>query len=99
MNRHIRSNANSGRVWANPLDDHCPLQVEVLYEVSPFLPIDERPCILQSGDALADLGGYAVAVDLRSQFQAKASLHLSVGIRKVDKDRGKTLGPKRYQTL
>jgi hypothetical protein len=81
----------------DPLADHLPLQVEVLYEVSPFLPIDERPRTLQSGDAFADLGGYAVAADLRSQFQAKAPLNLSIGIRKVDKDRRKTLGPERYQ--
>jgi hypothetical protein len=37
MNRHIRSNAKSGRVRATR--DHCPLQVEIFHEVLPFLPI------------------------------------------------------------
>ena len=57
----LRRSGGAKQPLCDPLGDHCPLQIEVLYKVSQFLPIDERPRLLQSGDAFADFGGYAVA--------------------------------------
>ena len=33
-----------GARLGNAVNDHRPLQVEILHEVPPLLPIDERPC-------------------------------------------------------
>jgi hypothetical protein len=53
-----------GAGLGNPVDDHRPLQVEVLHEVTALLPVDEGPRGSQGGDALADLGSDGVAAGL-----------------------------------
>jgi hypothetical protein len=72
---------------------------EVAYEVPPLLPIDEGPSRSQGADALADLGGDAVAAGLGREFQAQTALDLRISVRKLHKDCSKALHPERCEVV
>ena len=83
----------------NPVRDHRPLLVEVTHELAPLLPVDEGPCGPQGRDALADLGGDAVAALLCGEFQAQATLHLGIAVRELDEDHSQALWAERHQVV
>jgi hypothetical protein len=61
------------------------------------MPVNEGPCRLQGGEALAYLGDDGVIAGLRGQFQSHAPLDLGIAVREFDEDRGKALGAERRQ--
>jgi hypothetical protein len=60
-----------GTARRHPIDDHRPLQVEVLDEAPGLSPIDERSSIPYRDQPLGDLGGDALAAGLAGEFESQ----------------------------
>ena len=68
--------------------DHLPLEIDVLYEASPFLPIDKGSSAPQRGKPLGNVGRDRLRADLTGQLQAQSSFDRGILLAELEQELG-----------
>ena len=75
-----------GTTRRHPIDDHRPLQIEVLDKVPGLSPIDERSSIPYRGRPLGDLGRDVLAARLAREFEPEPTPDVRVALGESHED-------------
>jgi hypothetical protein len=81
------------------LHDQLPLQVEVLHEGAPLLPVDEGPGLPQRGEPLADIGGNGLGPGLGAELEPQPALDPGVPGAELEQDLGQPLGAEGFEVV
>jgi hypothetical protein len=81
-----------GAAVGHLVEDQLALQVEVLHEGRPLLPVDEGPRLAQRGKPLADVGGGRLGAGLGVELEPEPPFGGCIPLAKLEEDLGQPLG-------
>ena len=79
--------------------DHLPLEIDVLHEASPFLPIDKGSSAPQRGKALGNVGRDHLRAGLTGQLEAQSSFDLGILLAELEQELGQPSCAETFQGL